>query len=535
MKRENRERFSAQHMLQQYDELIACEKLGYYNSCEMISVYILERNTKYIYNFYTIFVMEERLIVKEECENLTTRLLSISPGFSMGIRRKVQKVEKIRTIIQSLCENWESQFVDIGEGCLQVGKLEMVPKTFVPQNSTVEITMNKGLKNNFQNGSYILEFFDAEERVKNLFSKKELRKITETIFDCIPIDLFTLSDRIGNFIFQFPSINTRVIYETDKEESVLYYRVDVDKRLGDENHFILQSELMDDGNIIGFGVAECKKSESRIPFQIGDTSPVCRTTLIDMDSHMILARQDTTFIKQINIRMGCGMQYGEQRLIFDTEGEIIDTVDIIFEENIRVGQSIIKNRKDRIGKRQYRQRVEKLNNSREFRRYGKMLERDRAIKDIIALMNLGEGGKVYLWDPYLTLEDLLETWYYTTTYGMQLKAITSSEIADKNKITVKKWIEQQRDFISNRSNHYGIRMEIRCQWKGYGYHFHDRFLMVIKKDEKPRVWSLGTSINSLGKKHHIIQSVEHPQIIVDAFEELWDELDSEECLVWKRG
>lgn len=59
--------------------------------------------------------------------------------------------------------------------------------------------------------------------------------------------------------------------------------------------------------------------------------------------------------------------------------------------------------------------------------------------------------------------------------------------------------------------------------------------MVIREGEKPRVWSIGTSINSLGKKHHIIQSVEHPQIIVDAFEELWDELDSEECLVWKRG
>lgn len=253
MKRENRERFSAQHMLQQYDELLACEKLGYYNSCEMISVFILERNTKYIYNFYTIFVMEERLTVKERCEDLTTRLLSISPGFSMGIRRKVQKVEKIRTIIQSLCENWESRSVDIGDGCLQIGRFEMVPKTFIPQNSTVEITMNKVLKNNFQNGSYILEFFDAEERVKNLFNKKELRKITKVIFDCIPIDLFTLSDRIGNFIFQFPSINTRVTYETNEEENILYYRVDVDKRLGDENHFILQSELMDDGNIIGFG------------------------------------------------------------------------------------------------------------------------------------------------------------------------------------------------------------------------------------------------------------------------------------------
>ena len=72
-------------------------------------------------------------------------------------------------------------------------------------------------------------------------------------------------------------------------------------------------------------------------------------------------------------------------LIFNTVGEIIDTIDIISGDDIRVGQSIIRNRKDRIGKRQYRQRVENLYNSREFRRYGKMLERDRAIKDIIVL------------------------------------------------------------------------------------------------------------------------------------------------------
>lgn len=522
-------------MMQQYDELLACEKLGYYNSCEMITIFIIEKDTKYVYNFYTIFVMEERLTVGEERACLTSKLISISERYSMGMQHKVQKLEKIRSIIQSLCESCESQFVDIGDGCLQIGKLEMVLKTFVPQNSTVEITMNKVLKNNFQNGSYILEFFDAEERVKNTFSKKEWRKITDAIFERIPVDLFTLTDRIGNFVFQFPSINTRITCEIGKDESALHYKLDVDERLGEENHFILQAELMDDDNIIGFGVAECKKSESRIPFQIDDTSTVCRTTLIDMDSQMILSRQDTAFIKQINFRMSFGMQYGEQRLIFDTEGEIIDTIDIISGEDISVGQPIIRNRKDRIGKRQYRQRVERLYNSREFRRYGKMLERDRAIKDIIALMNLGEGGKVYLWDPYLTLEDLLETWYYTTTYGMQLKAITSSEIADKSGISVKEWIKQQRNFISNRSNHYGIRMEIRCQWKGYGYHFHDRFLIVIKGDEEPNAWSLGTSINSLGNKHHIIQNVKNPQMIVDAFEELWDELDSEECLVWKKG
>ena len=59
--------------------------------------------------------------------------------------------------------------------------------------------------------------------------------------------------------------------------------------------------------------------------------------------------------------------------------------------------------------------------------------------------------------------------------------------------------------------------------------------MVLHEDKKPQVWSLGTSVNSLGKSHHIIQSVSHPQPIVDAFEELWDKLSVEECLVWKHG
>lgn len=534
MIRQSIEQFSTQYMMQQYDELLACEKLGYYNSCEIVSILIYEKKTKSAFNFYTIFVMDERLTVKEECVFVTSELVSVSERFSMGIQRKMLNVKKVRPFIHALCEGKESRSVDFGDGDLQIGRLEMVPKTFIPKDSTVEITLNRALKNNFKNGSYILEFFDAEERVKNLFSKDELKKITDAVFTQIPIDLFTLSDRIGNFIIQFPSINTRLTYETDEKERTLYYTLNVDKRLGEENHFIIQSELMSDDNIVGFGIEECKKSESRIAFSVGNSSPLCRSTLIDMDSRLILARQDTSFMRQFNMRMSMRMQYGEQRLIFDDKGNVIDAIDISSGENLNIGPPVIRSRKKRIEKRQYKQRTDKLYRSREFRRYGRRAERDKALKDIITLMNLREGGKVYLWDPYLTMEDLLETWYHTTSYNMPLKAITSSEIADKSKISVGEWIRRQRDFINARSNHYGIKLELRCQWKQYGYRFHDRFLMIIKDEEKPRVWSLGTSINSLGNKHHIIQNVEHPQMIVDAFEELWNELDSEECVVWKR-
>lgn len=55
------------------------------------------------------------------------------------------------------------------------------------------------------------------------------------------------------------------------------------------------------------------------------------------------------------------------------------------------------------------------------------------MKDVIALMNRAQTGKVYLWDPYLTVEDILHTWYFTKSMNVTLYAITSGEIAEKVK------------------------------------------------------------------------------------------------------
>lgn len=47
----NMEQFNEQYMMQQYDELLTCEKLGYYNSCDLITVFINEKGTRNIYIF----------------------------------------------------------------------------------------------------------------------------------------------------------------------------------------------------------------------------------------------------------------------------------------------------------------------------------------------------------------------------------------------------------------------------------------------------------------------------------------------------
>lgn len=48
---------------------------------------------------------------------------------------------------------------------------------------------------------------------------------------------------------------------------------------------------------------------------------------------------------------------------------------------------------------------------------------------------------------YLTVEDILHTWYFTKSMNVTLYAITSGEIAEKSKMSVCDWIEQQQEIM----------------------------------------------------------------------------------------
>ena len=529
------ENLSTEYLLREYDELISSKSLGNYNCCEMISVFLWNRKERSAANIYTIFSFEERAFVEETAENVGS-IEQITGKYSIGVQQKVFEVSKVRSIFEKLCTDREKQVIDIGDGDLQVGHLEAVPKVFIQQDSTVEEVLNEVLKNNFKNGSYILEFFDVDKTVLNIWTTKEFKKLTDIIYDKIPIDLFSLSDRMGNFVFQFPSLNVTTSYQTNETETNLTYHVVFREQCEKDDQFILMSEGISDESTVAFGTKIFDSDGCDVTFTVGDASRICKTTVIDIKKQLILSRHDTSFMREMSMIMEMGSQYGEQRLIYDEKGSVVTAFEPVCVENVHTGPPVFRMRDDYIKKRQYDRRVQELYKRAEFRQYGRGMQSRRALEDIIALMDRVKKGKVYLWDPYLTVEDLLHTWYFTKSMQVKLYAITSSEIAEKSKIGINDWIMQQQEIMNSRSNHYGIHVEMRCQRGNFGYPFHDRFLMNLSEDSGgPQVWSLGTSVNSLGKKHHVIQSVEHPQILVDAFEELWEELSDPQCLVWKKG
>ena len=93
--------------------------------------------------------------------------------------------------------------------------------------------------------------------------------------------------------------------------------------------------------------------------------------------------------------------------------------------------------------------------------------------------------------------------------------------------------KRQSDYFDTHSNNLRVKLKFLAQHDVYGWKFHDRFLIFVpyESTDMPEVYSLGTSVNILGKNHHIIQKVTNPREISNNFEELWKLLDNGKCVV----
>lgn len=522
-----------------YELLSRSKTLGIYNRCEITNIFLWKRCEKQAYNIFTIFSFGEKFFDTSSCESTVNRLLkTISKEYSIGIKQKTVELDEVDIYYRNLCSfSAGEKTVDIGFEQLHTGLLEEVPPVFVQAEDTdKEIVMNRVLKNNFRNGSYLIEFFDIEKPVIHFLSEKQLKEVCNIIYEEFPIDLLTVSDRIGNFIFQFPSLNVDVHYQTDNDEENLYYQIHIDKRVFSETKYCLSTELKDDNTITGNRLIAIESADFNPVVSVGDASNKCSTTVYDIKNQLILHRLDANLMREMTLNMRLGNGNGKQRELYDENGNIRETIDIFTNMETHIGPPKILGRKKWIQQRKYLLHMKEVITRKEFLQYGaeRIDEHEKALEDIINIMQTGVNRTVYLWDPYLKAEDLLETWYHTTVAGMKIRAITSRLAADTKNGDIHSWIEKQKETLDKGSNHYGIDLEFRCQWGDRGYKFHDRFLMIVSETERPLVWSLGASINGLGSKHHIIQKVSHPQMVVDAFENLWDELQGSECLIWKR-
>ena len=521
----------------EYASLTQPGNLGFYKSCEVTTVFMINKTSRQAFNYFSIFAFHEGKALKENIEYLTEKPLRVSDEYTLGICRYYLTMEEA---YESFNQMRHTQSLINKGGELQIGKLSLINKQFVPQNGTTEVCLNRILKNNFMNGCYIYEFFNNNKKIASNLTKNQLEKISAFILKYVPIDLHVLQDRIGNIIFQFPSNLVTLKSSSSKDGETLNITLNTDDRITDNDRYSILVSNEFDGCLTGTRYHSVKNNQNTI-LDIGDTDNLIKSRVYDKKSNLVVYEANYSWIKEINTRFHIGSEFSKKRTMNIPEGTVdveVESVEFLSVPPIKHTEE--KYWKEFVKERQYRERLEELERRMKFMQYGTAAHhgRKQALKDIRKLINIHSENQIMLWDPYLTVYDIFDTLYYCKQMGVEMRAITSSS-GETRKINGEKdqnitaWIEEQKEVFNTKSNNYGINLQVRCQHTQFGWKFHDRFLLFVKRDGTTLAWSLGTSINSIGKNHHIVQEVSHPQYIVDAFNELWNSLDDERCLLWK--
>lgn len=489
--------------------------VGFYDKCEVVQIFGFNNDTCTAFNIFTLIVFEDTE-QKDTDEMLTDKLQPFSAikDIKWGIKRFIIDLDKAKILFEQLKIGQDFKLTEK----VNMGSLNFIQAQYVqPTDTFAKPQINNVLKNNFHCGSYLIEGFDTTKKDVQflLDSPIILNKFSEQVSTIVPIHIGAVSDRLGSVIFQFPINILKVETLTVGQDQGLQFDMCFHSKLRDKPKLqaIVQNSF--DDVLLNHTVEDISQGTSVFI----NTSNLVNLTIINKDNNLVLFKNSFATIKNISI---CSNIISPQDRFFLLNGD---------RQRISVSQHGIATHTgeqnqpydDWVRDRKYQHELASLEESLSFVQYkGSPCEREKALNDIRALINKHNQNGIYLWDPYLTAEDVKNTLYFSNN-TKPLRAITNiaskfvSDTVNELKVDEKKYLL--------------LNLEIRRKFKNYGSPFHDRFLIFPL--ERPKVWSLGISVNELGKSHHILQEIQHAQHILNAFNTMWDELNHEECVVWK--
>lgn len=531
--------------------------IGFFEGLEVVTVFGYDRENNFAFNVLTVVVaIEHKVELDQKLEILSEERIEIESNSNIffGIQRQYMSFDEFYESINVLEETeiWNASGKD-----LIVGSVAQVKRKFVPSDSMLSVPLNNILKNNYFSGSYIYEWFNVDKvHLKFLFNKPALlQELSSKVAHYLPLGIASLSDKLGNIILQLPISIIHSEITQQKNSSNLDLEIYWHKE-AIEYKRNLQFFLMKENDDIypDFSLFQVKEGKYSISMQHYGFN--YRYIIWDKSNDIVLVASNISgFISSVN--MNGGISSNEPRVFNPTDAKTnqqrVNVItswqdNITSEKNNTIFINNIQNA------RVFARERDDLLRRKEFIQYHKGDEK-RALADLRLLINKYGQKSVWLWDPYLSANDILNTLFYCEYSNSQLRAITILNYQEpkikkrlhsllskkfffnffKNKIQSKKNLLNtfNSDLEEKSGNRYGLDLEFRARYGNHGWSFHDRFIIFPFTDQGAMAWSLGTSVNSLGQSHHIFQKVSHGQLIADAFDELWQELGVEECLVWK--
>ena len=523
-------------------------------------------------NVFTIVVLERR------SDEVATKLsflhgreqieLKSLPGWKFGVARYMVDLDRLFSALESFAR--DASWTLSGKP-LRVGEMVPVAPQFVPPDGSEQITLNRLLKNNFWNGSYALEFFDNSKSSLAPFSEqpRRLQELSARVTERVPLELAGLADRLGNVVIQLPV--TVLMNNFRKSVEAREFKVEVEWHPDAQARSLRAVSSMEyDGAFCSYGSAPLDSLSATVNSH--DTSGANRHLLWDEDRQLILAATGPLYyIRHMSIATSVNGNNREPR-----------TFSCVTDDKKLVPQQVVLRSAQGTGnprpqdhysyrawtrKRIYKDEEARLEKERHFVQYrpdeiGGRESRAKAIDDIRYLINAHAKNGAWLWDPYLTAKDILDTLFHCLESDVQLRALTQGLVPREDSASVdaglpltayfrrkaerqsqaragrggpiQKFVDDQRSILERAAgNCEGLFLEYRIRKGAAGFKFHDRFLIFPRQQEEPLAWSLGTSVNAVGKAHHILQRVDNGRLILEAFTKLWDQLDRPHQLIWK--
>lgn len=505
------------------------ENIGFFQCIELYEVIGFIQD-KPPYNIFTIAIAQELSLSLIQDQPITDKLQEIKKqkGLKFGIFKSILSIDDFLKRIDNLSHNhWENS-----QGkSLSVGQFRTLPVIYVPPSENPKNEFLGLLKNNFFSGSHVFEWFDESKEHVKIFLENHhaLEELSEKLQKFLPIKIASHSDRLGNFILQIPcsSVSFSIKRKDGKTNHMISYLA-INPSIKNEPNLTEIFWREQHGSIIDFQKQILKVGENHIPFQhINGTGYY---TIWDKENQIVCAGGKIPgFVESI------------VHSIFITEHQ--ERIFTLNSKENRISISAQASQQHIGHKKDYREWVsnklikterQELKNNLQLTQFkaGMRQEALGLIRELIK--KYGRNG-VYLWDPYLSAIDLLETVFFTPYANVPIKAFTGLKIPPN-----------QNNQISIFDNYLNTLEQavIESGWLNLTFlnadksllgDFHDRFLIFPKTVDTPaKAWSLGTSINSLGTSHHIVQEVADGQIIADIFEEMWDvSILKTENIIWQ--
>lgn len=537
------------HLNNEIDLLLTPGALGFYDHVEVIEIFSLSPE-KEVSNIFTLMIAEELSFSTPNKEQfLTKELIHISTmkNWGFGIKKHHLSLEELKERLISLSE--QKQWCEAQKKILKLLRLD---KKFVSPDSFEIVPLNYILKNNYHNGSYIIEWFDQgkENHYQLLSDPLSLNDLSNEIRKVLPISISPLSDRIGNFILQIPPKIlmskfglTNVSNDYMLNCKIAWHSGAIPRDLIINCHLSEVDKLCE-----GYYTKILKKTDDELTFPISSKRDHVGT-IWDPENNLILCKTRPSAFISPNGEFSTSTSTMTDRILPTSNGE--KKVGVWIPNNIIKSKASHVNLTNWTNERIYESDSKILKERREFVQYNpkgkdKRISKDNAINDLLYLINQHGANAVWLWDPYLSYQDIFSTLLHNPHSKSLMRAISSLEtppcnnksgqqhvVSSQSNSAILQTYKENFNALPNTTKK-TINLEFRCKTGDNGWNFHDRFIIFPGNNynQKTQAWSLGTSVNSFGTSHHILQQVTDAQLIANAFIDLWDSLSRKECLIW---